>query len=87
MKIYKAETGLQTERTDLWLPRGFKGWGREGLGIWDCACMLSLFSPVRFFVTLWAIACQASLSMGFSRQEDWSGLLCSPPGALPNPGI
>ena len=33
------------------------------------------------------IACQAPLSMGFSRQEYWSGLPCPPPGDLPNPGI
>ena len=33
------------------------------------ACMLSRFSPVWFFATPWTIACQASLSMGFSRQE------------------
>ena len=34
-----------------------------------------------------AIACQVPLSMGFSRQEDWSGLPCPPPGYPPNPGI
>ena len=33
------------------------------------------------------LAHQAALSMGFSRQEYWSGLPCSPPGDLPNPGI
>ena len=33
------------------------------------------------------LACQAPLSMGFSRQEYWSGLLCSTPGDLPDPGI
>ena len=38
------------------------------------ACVLSHFSRVWFFVTLWTIACQAPLSMGFSRQEYWSGL-------------
>ena len=32
-------------------------------------------------------ACQAPLSMGFSRQEYWSGLPCPPPGDLPDPGI
>ena len=37
--------------------------------------------------TLWTVACQAPLSMGFSRQEDWSGFPCAPPGDLPNPGI
>ena len=52
-----------------------------------CACMLSHFSPVQLFVTPWTIACQASLFMGFSRQEYWSGLPYPPPGDLPNPGI
>ena len=44
------------------------------------ACMLSHFNHVRCFVTLWMVACQASLSMRFSRQEYWSGLPCPPPG-------
>ena len=51
------------------------------------ACMLSGSSCVPFFATPWIVAGQASLSMGFSRQEYWSGLLCPPPGDLPNPGI
>ena len=33
------------------------------------------------------VSCQAPLSMGFSRQEYWSGLPCPPPGALPGPGM
>ena len=37
--------------------------------------------------TPWTIACQAPLSMGFSRQGYWSGLPFPPPGVLPNPGI
>ena len=37
--------------------------------------------------TLWTVALQVPLSMGFSRQEYWSGLLCPPPGDLPDPGI
>ena len=37
--------------------------------------------------TPWTLACQAPLSMGFSRQEYWSGLPCPPPGDLPDPGI
>ena len=48
--------------------------------------MLSRFSRVQLFATLWTVASQAPLSMGFSRQEYWSGLPCSPPGDLPNPG-
>ena len=39
------------------------------------------------FVTLWTIACQAPLSMGFSRQEHWSGLPFPSPGYLSDPGI
>ena len=38
-------------------------------------------------MTLWTLALQAPLSMGFSRQEYWSGLPCFPPGHLPDPGI
>ena len=37
--------------------------------------------------TLWTVACQAPLSMGFFRKEYWSGLLFPPPGDLPSPGI
>ena len=51
------------------------------------ACMLSRFSRVSLFATLLTVACQASLSMGFSRQEYWSGLPCPSPRDLPNPGI
>ena len=51
------------------------------------ACMLSCFSHVHLFATLWTVACQAPLSMGFSRQEYWSGLPCPPPGDLRDPGI
>ena len=49
--------------------------------------MLSCFSRVQLFATLWTIAHQASLSMGFSRQEYWDGLPCPPSGDLPDPGI
>ena len=49
--------------------------------------MLIHFSCVWLFVTLWTVACQAPLSMGFSRREYWSGLPCPPPEDLPNPGI
>ena len=51
-----------------------------------CTHVLSCFHHVRLFVTLWTVAHQACLSMGFSRQEYWTGLLCPPPGDLPNPG-
>ena len=44
-------------------------------------------SRVRLFATPWTVAYQAPLSMGFSRQECWSGLPFPFPGDLPNPGI
>ena len=49
-----------------------------------CVCV---FSRGKHFVTLWTVARQASLSMGFSRQEYWSGLSFPPPGDLRDPGI
>ena len=52
-----------------------------------CCAVLSCFNHVWVFATLWTVARQAPLSMGFSRQEYWSGLPCPPPGDLPNPGI
>ena len=39
------------------------------------------------FATLWILACQAPLSMGFPKQAYWSGLLLPPPTDLPNPGV
>ena len=50
-----------------------------------CVCIISCFRCFRVFVTLWVVACQAPLSMGFSRQEYWSRLAWPPPGDLPNP--
>ena len=49
--------------------------------------VLSHFSRVQLVATLWTVDHQAPLSMGFSRQEYWSGLPCPPPGDPPNPGI
>ena len=51
------------------------------------ACVLSHLSRVPFCVTLWTVAHQAPLSIGLSRQGEWSGLPCPPPGDLPNPGV
>ena len=65
---------------------------------WTAACQASLsitsswslvksLSRVRLFVTPWTAAHQAPQSMGFSRQEYWSGLPFPSPGDLPDPGI
>ena len=45
-------------------------------------CVLSHFSHVRLFVTPWTVAHQAPLSIGFSRQEYWSGLSSPSPPAF-----
>ena len=46
-----------------------------------------MLSCVRLFATLWTVAHEAPLSMGFLRQEYWSGLPFPTPGDLPDPGI
>ena len=46
-----------------------------------------MLSHVWLFMTPWTVACQIPLSMGFPRQEHWSGLPFPSPGDLPNPGI
>ena len=48
---------------------------------------MCVLNCVQFFATLWTIAHQDFLSMGFFKQEYWSGLPFPPPGDLPNPGI
>ena len=55
--------------------------------IYRYCAVLSCFSRVQLLATLWTIAHQAPLSMGFSRQEYWSGLPFPSPGDLLNPGI
>ena len=52
-----------------------------------CACVLSCFSRLQLFVTLWVVAHQLLCPWGFSRQEYWSGLSCPSPWDLPDPGI
>ena len=70
----------------LWLPDSWN----SSLGLHAlldmcvCACVLTL---VQLFAIPWTVAHQASLSMGFPRQEYWSGLPFSTPEDLPNPGI
>ena len=54
------------------------------INIYVCAQSLHC---VQLFATPWTTVCQVPLSMGFSREEYWSGLPFPPPGHLPNPGI
>ena len=64
---------------DFWIPILFNGK--------HLLYVLSCFSRVWHCVILWTVAHQAPLSIGFSRQEYWSGLSCHPPGVFPDPGI
>ena len=60
-------------------------WSLSGDSLIVSVCVLSCSSHIQLFATPWTIACQAPLSMGFSRQEYWSGLPCLPSGDLPGP--
>ena len=57
------------------------------MGFHGMKVKVKLLSQVQLFVTPWAVAYQAPLSMGFSRQEYWSGLPFPTPGDLPDPEI
>ena len=57
-----------------------------GVCVCVCVCM-SVLNHVQLFVNPWTVACQASLSMGFPRQEYQSGQPFPSPGDLPDPGI
>ena len=68
--------------------RGSGQWKPTELdGVSERTCMLLHFTGVWLFATKWTVACKAPLSMGFSRQEYWSGLPCPPLGDLPDPGV
>ena len=86
-----------------WFPLGWTGWislqfkglsrvfSNTTVGLYIFlklrVCVCCHFSCLQLFATLWTIACQAPLPMGFSKQEYWSGLPCHPPGDLLDPGI
>ena len=61
--------------------------GKESEKEYTYTCVLSHFSHIQLFATLWMVARHAPLSMRFSRQEYRSGLQSPPPGDLPYPGI
>ena len=79
----ETKTDSHTQQTDVWLPTGRSmGEGQIGrLGLCIQACALY---HVRLFTTPWTITHQAPLSMGFPRQEYYSGLPFPIPGDLPD---
>ena len=58
----------------------------KDLNVNGYASIRNHFNHVQLFVAPWTIACQAPLSMGFSRQEYWRGFPCPPPGIFPTQG-
>ena len=82
--LFIAYIMLKNSCLIFWPNSSHESWFSCG---WKGVCVLSCCSHVQLFGSLWAIACQAPLSTGFSRQEYWSGLSHPPPGDLPNPGI
>ena len=76
----------------IWHPGGCQNsfmWGKKNSYVSLChenvyVCMWSCFRRVQLCTT---VACQTTLSVGFSRQEYWSGLPCPRPGDLSNPGM
>ena len=70
---------------------GKRIWTRLDTCIWiteSLCCMVVVYSlsRVQILATPWTVACQTSLSVGFPRQEYWSGLPFPSPGDLPHPG-
>ena len=65
-----------------------KHWNKPSyVDVFACVPACSVASVGSDLATLWTVARQPPLSMGFSRQEYWSGLPCPPPGDLPHAGI
>ena len=59
----------------------------RGIFVFKFLFLCASAKSLQLYLTLWSIACQASLSMRFSRWEYWSELLCPSPWDLPDPGI
>ena len=84
-KYLQESMCLAPSRSYYW-PSGCRG-GRRGYMTAKGRCMpAKLLKCVLLFATPWTVAHQAPLSVGFSRQEYWSGLSCPPPGDPPDPG-
>ena len=81
------KTNKQTNKKTQLSSKGNKLMHNKMRSAYGVTCVLNCFSRVWLFVTPWTAARQVLLSREFSRQENWSGLPCLPPGDLPNPGI
>ena len=90
MKNHKNGSPRQTSRgvsSVLEMKEEAEGWRKEArIQAASPVAALEALSRVHSFAMPWTVARPAPLSVGFSRQEFWSGLPFSPPGDLPNPG-
>ena len=91
LKYHLSKKIYVISRACLWLHSYESSW-RNDCPVWRfccrwSVCVLCLFSRIWVSVTLWTVAHQAPLSIGFSRQEYWSGLPFPPLGDLPDLGI
>ena len=87
----EADLKLNTQKTKIMASSPITSWqigggGEVGVGTYFIF-LCSLLCCVQLFVTPWIVAHQAPLSMEFSSQEYWSGLLCPSPGDLPDSEI
>ena len=85
MKIwwnYLYYSKISSHHDDIlwWFDLAYNSWA-------DSLVLMLRHSCVQLFVTPWTVSCQTALSMKFSRQEIWSGLLFPTPGDLPNPRL
>ena len=74
--------GYKEKVTDRWQKYGRK---KQFDSLKECVFVCLVILVVSDFAILWTVAHQTPLSIGFSRQEYWSGLPCLPPGDLPEP--
>ena len=72
---------------DLAVELIFRRAAKSVVGVTRCISCLEHVCVLQLFAAPWTVAHQAPLSMGFSRQEYWSGLPCPPSGDFPDPGI
>ena len=91
---YQAPPSMGFSRQEYWSGLPFPSPGdrpdpgiKPGSPAFQADSLTSCFSCVRLCVTPWTVACQAPLSMGFSRQEYWNHLPCPISGDLPDLGI
>ena len=87
MQAQGEEYGKMTSVTMIYFCSSYERTQESCFPCISVTCVLSHFSCVQLFVTLWTVAHQTPLSMRFSRQDYWSRLPCPPPGALPDPGV